>query len=51
LTRNALLNILYVKAQELGDDPSDEEAGEAFMHAKNDLLMHILHNNHNTSMP
>lgn len=40
-----LLHMLYAKAEELGEDPSEEEAEEAVNQAKNDLLMLILRRN------
>lgn len=37
-----LLSMLYAKAEELGEDPSEEEAEEAVNQVRTDLLMQIL---------
>jgi len=37
-----LLSMLYAKAEELGEDPSDEEAEEAVNQVRTELLMQIL---------
>lgn len=40
-----LLNLMHERANELGEDPSDEEAEEALNQARTEFILHLLRSN------